>query len=246
MYALLLLPLAILLFLRISLVKSLALSFIRMSIQLLLVGLYLGFLFEKNSISLNLLWLGCMVLVANFSILKATNLPYGKFVLSTLPILLISFALILAYMLFVVVLPDPWYDARYLIPLGGMILGNSLRSLTISLERFITLLKQNRGELYGSFCMGATRLEALRPYYREALQAAISPALIGIATIGLVSLPGMMTGQMLGGSFPILAIKYQIVIMIAIFTSQVVIATLNLFMISNRFFDEFDRLVLKP
>lgn len=245
MYSLLLAPFALIVLLKLPLKKLFGTSFIRMTAQLILVGLYLRFIFKINSPVLTISWVVVMICIANYSVLKSTKLSWKKFAPLTLPGMLLSIGLVLFFMLLLVVVPTPWYEPRYLIPMGGMLLGNSLQSLIISLDRFMTLLKRNRWELYSSFTMGATRTEAITPYIREALQAAITPALMGIATIGLVSLPGMMTGQMLGGSFPLVAIKYQLVIMIAIFTAQVLTASLNILLCSNRFFDENQRLLLE-
>lgn len=111
----------------------------------------------------------------------------------------------------------PLYDAPYLIPMIGMLMGNALQGNVISLERFYSSLKSDRDIYELMLFNGVSRWEAITPFINQALSAAISPAVAGMMTIGLVSLPGMMTGQILGGTVPIEAIKYQIVIMGAIF-----------------------------
>jgi putative ABC transport system permease protein len=90
--------------------------------------------------------------------------------------------------------------------------------------------------------LGATRTEAVMPFLRQAYKASIAPQIGGLATIGLVSLPGMMTGQILGGSSPAVAIKYQIMIMIAIFLTVNLSVLLSLLLSSAHAFDNFDRL----
>ena len=87
--------------------------------------------------------------------------------------------------------------------------------------------------------LGAARWEAVRPYFREAVKAAINPTIASMATMGLVSLPGMMTGQILGGSEPWLAVKHQIAIMICIFTSTTIASIINLKLSLNIAFNAF-------
>jgi len=121
-----------------------------------------------------------------------------------------------------------------------MILGNCLQGNVIALERFYSALRKNENEYRTYLMLGATRWEAVRPYFREAVKAAINPTIAGMATMGLVSLPGMMTGQILGGSEPWLAVKYQIAIMICIFTSSTIASIINLKLSVNIAFNEFD------
>jgi putative ABC transport system permease protein len=88
--------------------------------------------------------------------------------------------------------------------------------------------------------MGGSRLQALKPFFRESFVASVNPILASMATIGIVSLPGMMTGQILGGSIPMVAIKYQIIIMLAIFYTQFFSVFLSLFFSIKLGFDDFD------
>jgi putative ABC transport system permease protein len=108
------------------------------------------------------------------------------------------------------------------------ILGNCLQGNVIALERFYSSLRKNENEYMTFLMLGATRWEAVHSYFREAVKAAINPTIASMATMGLVSLPGMMTGQILGGSEPWLAVKYQIAIMICIFTSTMIASIINL------------------
>jgi putative ABC transport system permease protein len=140
--------------------------------------------------------------------------------------------------------PDPLYDARYLIPIIGMVLGNCLRSNVLSLERFYSSIRKNEKEYMTYLLLGATLREAIRPYLKDAIKAAVAPSIATMATMGIVSLPGMMTGQILGGSLPATAIKYQIGIMICIFTAMVLAAFVNILLSLSVAFDEQQRLNL--
>ena len=228
MYALLLLPFSLCRLLGIAVLRDLALAVARMSIQLLLVGVYLEVIFRINSILLNAAWILAMVIVADLHIIRSTGLRIRRFFL---PLLLgVGFGTLAIALFFVllVIQPRPLYDARYLIPITGMVLGNCLRANVICLERFFSGLRQQETTYVNRLLMGATRYEALRPHLRDAIRAALAPTIATMATLGLVSLPGMMTGQILGGSVPLVAIKYQIGIMIAIFIATALTALLNI------------------
>ncbi|MGZ8239458.1 MAG: ABC transporter permease [Methylobacter sp.] len=220
--------------------KDIGISILRMSIQLALVGIYLKMLFDLNQPWLNGLWILVMLLVADLSILRRAGLKARYFVLATFIAIAVSILFSTAYLVVLVIQPAHYYDARYIVPLAGMILGNCLQGNVIALERFYSALRKNENE-YATFLMlGASRWEAVRPYFRDAVKAAINPTIAGMATMGLVSLPGMMTGQILGGSEPWLAVKYQIAIMICIFTSTTLACIINLRLSLNTAFNAFD------
>jgi len=113
-------------------------------------------------------------------------------------------------------------EAQYVIPVGGMILGNCLRANIVGLRDFYQSIRRDEKAFQLVLAQGATLREAIRPYLSASFQSAVSPTIATMMTIGLVSLPGMMTGVILGGNDPMLAIKYQIGIMIAIFTGTAI------------------------
>jgi len=110
---------------------------------------------------------------------------------------------------------------------------------------FWSSIKENEKIYLNTLALGANRYQALKPYVNKSIMAAVNPTLASIATIGLVSLPGMMTGQILGGSLPILAIKYQIAIMIAIFISQFFSILLSMYFSTRLGFNGFDMIKKK-
>ena len=195
-------------------------SIVRMCVQLGFVGIYLEFLFKLNSPVLNTIYLLIMISIACQSILKSTNLKVRKFFIPVFFSLLIPFAVILFFFNAVVVKIDNLFEAKYLIPIGGMLLGNCLRSIIIGLNNFYSGIKKDEKIYLYSISLFNNRIQALKPYFKESFLAAITPTIASMATIGLVSLPGMMTGQILGGSLPIVAIKYQIAIMLSIFYTE--------------------------
>lgn len=227
-YTLLIIPTIISIIYKLKIIKSMLIAVLRMTVQLTLVGLYLEFIFRYDNLWLNLAWVLIMITTAGVTVIRNANLKIRPF----LPIIFIglvtgSMAIVSLFIL-ITIRPTPFYKASYLIPLTGMLLGNCLKGNIISLERFYYSIRKNETEYIGYLMMGATLKEAIIPYLREAIKPAIAPTISSMATLGLVSLPGMMTGQILGGSTPIVAIKYQIAIMIAILTVIIITTTLNI------------------
>lgn len=220
--------------------RDILVALLRMSLQLAFVGIYLKVLFDLNNPWLNGLWISVMLFVADFSILQRAGLQPRHLFTATLTAVAGGILFATAYLIIVVIQPALYYDARYLVPLAGMILGNCLQSNVIALERFYAALRKNENEYVTYLLLGATREEAVRPYFLEAVRAALNPSIASMATMGLVSLPGMMTGQILGGSEPWLAVKYQIAIMICIFTGTTLACLLNLKLSQRQAFNTLD------
>jgi putative ABC transport system permease protein len=241
-YAMVLVPIGLIVRLKLGIVRDAVVSLIRMTIQLALVGLYLKFIFELNSVWVNLLWILVMIVVANSTVLGKTGLLRRRFFLMTFIGIGVSTAVVVCTFVLGVIRPSPLYDARYLVPISGMVLGNCMRGNVLSLERFFAGIRDREKEFITYQMLGATLSEASRPYLRDALRAALAPTLSTMATMGIVSLPGMMTGQILGGSFPLTAIKYQIAIMICIFTGITVASVVNVLLCMPIAFDEYGML----
>lgn len=220
--------------------KKVSASIIRMVVQLAMVGVFLEYIFTKNSPLLNFLYLNIMIVAAVYSALKSTNLNILKFAKPIAISFFLPLFVVLIYFLNVVIKSPNALDAQYAIPISGMLLGNSLRGIIVSLDSFYNSILENENEYIYSLSLSASRTESLRPYMKKALILSINPTIASIETIGLVSLPGMMTGQILGGSVPFTAIKYQIAIMVAIFASKYMSTLLVIYLSSMDAFDEYD------
>ncbi|NIW43754.1 MAG: ABC transporter permease, partial [Gammaproteobacteria bacterium] len=120
------------------------------------------------------------------------------------------------------------FDARYLIVLGGMLLGNSMRGNIVGISTFYQDIAKDSDHYLYLLSTGATLREAVLPYFRNSVELALKPTLASMMTMGIVALPGMMTGVILGGASPDVAIKYQIMIMIAIVVSTFTSVVLTL------------------
>lgn len=242
LYLLLVIPLMILWQLRLKIIREIVISIVRMTVQLLFVGIYLKYIFEWNTIWVNGLWVLVMIAVANISVLNKAGLKLKPFFWASLLGISVGTVFMAGVFLFILVKPEPLYDAHYLIPLTGMLLGNCLRGNVLVFERFYSGIQKNETEFLSYLMMGATLKEAVRPYLRDAVNGALAPNIATMTTIGIVSLPGMMTGQILGGSIPLVAIKYQIAIMLGIFISLIVSSVMNIYLSLPAAFNEYDLL----
>lgn len=215
---LLLYPLLIFSHLKLKLSKQLITAFARMAVQLAIIGLWLQFVFKQMNLWLSLLWM--LVMIANAVFTLKGRLKFQPRIL--LPILIYSLGatsiIIMPWLLILVIKPQPVFSPIYAIPVYGMVLGNSMNSCALALERFESGLSDNWKAYYTRLSLGASLWEAALPPFKKAMQTSLMPQLLTIASIGVVSLPGMMTGQILGGASPLVAIKYQMMIMISIFS----------------------------
>ncbi|MEA3450479.1 MAG: ABC transporter permease [Bacteroidota bacterium] len=241
-YLLMIIPILILAYYKTGLVKDTIIAFIRMTIQLFLVGFYLKYVFEWDFWWLNLLWALLMVFVATLTIGRRSNMKKSVFIIPIFTAILTSLVIVDVYFLGFVIKLENIFSAMYFIPITGMILGNCLRSNVIALDTFYRKLNRDRTLYRFLIANGGTREEALLPFMKESLRTAFNPTIANTAVIGLISLPGMMTGQLLGGSSPDLAIKYQIMLIITIFVASILTVFLTIKIVNMFVFDKYDRL----
>jgi len=248
-FLILLLPAYVLWKYETGLTKKMLISTVRMVLQLLFVGYYLEYLFKYDNPLVNAAWIVVMVVVADFATVDRSELCRKKNIL--LPVFfatLFGIGIINLFFLEAVIQLPKFLAAQYTIPITGMVLGNCLQSNVIGLNAFYYGLKEQQERYQFYLACGATRHEALKPFIGNALKKSANPTLASMATIGLVSLPGMMTGQILSGSSPMIAIKYQIMIMLAIFSGTILsvffgITFSNYFVFKNT--DMLDESILK-
>lgn len=203
-------------FLKLGLLNSLVWGTLRTFVQLTLVGYALTYIFKINSLWLIIAIITVMCYIAARAAVKRTpNVPSYPANLAFLS-LLASTYLVGTIVTALIISPDPWYSARIAIPIFGMILGNSMNGIAIALDRLYGEARSRSGEIEAMLTFGATPWEAIRHSVREALRAGMTPTINSLMVVGLVSLPGMMTGQILGGADPREAVRYQIVVMLMI------------------------------
>ncbi|WP_455199151.1 ABC transporter permease [Kaarinaea lacus] len=225
---------------------QLLISATRTVVQLLLIGMVLQTLFSN----VNLLWITAMAMVmllaAGREVMARQQRRFSGgwgFGMGTIAMFISSFTVtILA--LITIISTDPWYTPQYAIPLLGMMLGNTMNGIALGLDRLTQTTWQQRAVIEQRLMLGATRVEAIAEIRREAMRSGMMPMINAMAAAGLVSLPGMMTGQILAGSPPIEAVKYQILIMFLITAGTGFGVSTALWMASRRLFDERHRLRL--
>jgi putative ABC transport system permease protein len=192
--------------------SDLATGSLRAVVQLYLVGLILAAVFASARWYWVLLILAVMTGVATHAAIARIDRPMpGGYQIAAVALTL-STALTLAYVIGVVIQARPWYEPQYIIPIAGMILGNSMTSASLAGDRLQGELRARANEIEARLALGFSGREAVQPMVRSSLRAAMIPTVNGMTTVGLVQLPGMMTGQILAGSSPGVAIEYQIVV----------------------------------
>ena len=215
----------------------------RSLLQLLVVGYTLAFVFAFDNPWVILLVLGMMLTIA--AIVSRNRI--GK-IKGLLPLvwgsLLISSAFTLSYVIVLIIQPSSWYDPQYLIPLAGMILGNAMNSATLAGERLASQMSHHRLEIETYLCLGATPQQAIAFYRKEAVRVGLIPTLNQMMVVGLVSLPGMFTGQVLAGSDPLNAASYQILILLAIALTNLIATSLITAGVYRQFFNQNAQLIV--
>ncbi len=198
--------------------KKLAIAAVRMLAQLALAGLVLSFVLRQSSIPLTILVVLVMGAVAAYELMsRPAHRPEGWWAvgLGGGTLLLIG---LLATLFTVggIIRPAPWYDARYLLPILGMELGNVLTAMSLTFDALTTAAFRERRSIEARLAEGGTRFEALESVLTDALRSGTMPILNTMAVAGVVSLPGMMTGQILAGADPLQAAKYQMLILLVL------------------------------
>jgi putative ABC transport system permease protein len=219
--------------LRLGLERQLAMATIRMTVQLLLVGLILEWVFTLQGWYAVVALGSLMTLVAGISAVQRTKRRFSGVWMSSILSVWASSWLVAGIALLGIVQVQPWYRPQYAIPLLGMILGNTLSGISLGLDRFGSELAIRRDEVETLLALGATRWEAARNVVSEAIRTGMIPTLNAMMVTGIVSLPGMMTGQLLSGVDPMQAVKYQLVIMFLI-AAGTALGTMGVVLLSYR------------
>jgi putative ABC transport system permease protein len=201
--------------------RDLLVGTVRTMVQLYLVGLILATVFTAARWYWVLLILAVMAGIATHAAVSRLARPIPGIYWIAATALTLSTAATLTWVIGVVVRPRPWWEPQYLIPIAGMILGNSMTSAALAGDRLQADLAARRDEVEARLALGFSGREAVQPLVRAALRAAMIPTVNGMMTVGVVQLPGMMTGQILAGASPLVAIRYQIVVvfMLAVATA---------------------------
>jgi putative ABC transport system permease protein len=201
---------------KLGLELNLVLATGRSILQLLVLGYVLDVIFAFDSVWAVLAILAVMLTTAS---IVARNRITQK-IPQVLPLvwvsMLLSTVLTLVYTNFLIIQPNRWYEAQYLVPLAGILLGNAMNAAAIAGERLVSTINSSQMEIETHLSLGATAQQAVTQYRKDAIRAAMIPTINQMTIIGLVGLPGITSGQLLGGVKPLDAVSYEILIIFAI------------------------------
>ncbi len=204
--------------LRLGLARQLAVAAVRMVVQLLMVGLLLKAVFDAGSPWITALVAAAMVAFAGREIWARQERRLKGLWGVTLgaTAMMLAGTLVTVVALTSQIQPAPWWSPQFALPLFGMILGNTMTGVSLGLDTLHTVLDRERRAIEAQLLLGYPRRTALLPALRRALRSGFTPIINSMAATGVVSLPGMMTGQILSGVDPQEAVKYQLLIMFLI------------------------------
>ncbi len=226
--------------------RDLLIASIRTAVQLMLAGVVLKVLFANAGLG----WVGLMALVM---LLVAAWESHARqrhrldgvwgVGLNVFGLFISSFSL-LVFALLAVIEPHPWYQPQYSIPLLGMLLGNTMNAVALGMDRLNSSVIQQQAVIEARLALGHPWQDAMTDIRRDSVRVALVPVINAMAAAGVVSLPGMMTGQILAGIPPLEAVKYQIFIMFCIAVTTGSAAILVVSLGAHRLFDRRQRLCL--
>jgi putative ABC transport system permease protein len=226
--------------------RDLAIGTIRTFAQLFLMGYALSLIFQLKSGWPVVLIFCAMIGFAAWIIRGRVKERSVPFFLPTFSAMLVSYVLVTIIVSGWIVGADPWWSPRYFIPLGGMVIGNSMTAIAVILERLFSELRGRRSEVEMMLCLGADYREASREILQKAMKAGMIPSINSMMGVGIVFIPGMMTGQILGGTDPTLAIRYQIAVMLMLVGSTAIGSLIVALLVRRLSFGPAHQLRLRP
>ena len=229
---------------KLGLEMELLVATLRSAVQLFAIGVVLTFLFQREQPIWVLALLGAMVVVAGWT--AARRIEHGPgfarlFPVATLSVLIAGLVVLVPVFAFVI-RPPRWFEARLLIPISGMVLSNGMNGVALVLERVFASVHDDTAAVEQLLSLGATPAQAMARHTRAALNASLRPTLNTMLTVGLVALPGMMTGQIVSGTDPSQAVRYQLVILYQLLAVSAVGGALSARFARRLSFDDRQRL----
>jgi putative ABC transport system permease protein len=225
--------------------RSLIVATVRTYLQLFVLGFALRWIFGVNEALLVLAVLAVMMLLgAQTALARAGGAPRGLYLRVFNAVFLSGISVTFAVTA-VIIHVEPWHEARYVIPIAGMVVGNSMTGLSLGIERLFSDLDRRSHEVHVLLALGAGRWEASLPSIRTALRASLIPTINSMCTVGIVFIPGMMTGQILAGVDPAKAARYQIVVMLMISAATALSSLVAVLSTYGRAFDRDSCFVLE-
>jgi putative ABC transport system permease protein len=229
---------------RLGLEWNLAIATGRTIIQLVVVGYVLAAVFAFQEPWLVLTVLGVMLAIATIVARNRISTKIPQLIPLVGSSILTSTVVTLLYTNSLVIQPQVWYDPQYVIPLAGIVLGNAMNGAALAGERLVSTLNSSQLEIETHLSLGATPQQAVALYRKEAIRAGLIPTLNTMMVVGIVALPGIMTGQLLSGVEPLTAAGTQILIMFMLALATLITTSLVTWGICQKFFNQAAQLLL--
>lgn len=232
--------------LNIRLHRQIVFAAARMVLQLVAIGYVLRFIFSLNNPAATLLLIIVMILIAAREVAARPEQRFKGQANLLIGFVSVGFSTFVTAILALTtaIRPQPWFDPHYAIPLAGIILGNVLNSASLSLDSFLASAKRERQAIEAQLCLGERYNIAVAPLVRDAIRRGLLPIINQMSAAGVVTLPGIMTGQILAGLDPLEAVKYQILLMFLLSGGSGLSALAVSYLAAWRLTDERQRLRL--
>lgn len=228
---------------KLGLEKDLIIGTVRTFAQLYIMGYLLGIIFKLQNPLVTAVVFAAMFSMATRIIIKRVGKSIIPYKIPMILSMLASYALVSYIVTALIVGSKPWWSPQYFIPLVGMIIGNSMSALAITVERFFSELRAKRAVIEMKLCAGATPAEATENVVRDSIRAGMIPSINSMMGVGIVFLPGMMTGQILAGADPMSAIKYQIMVMLMLVGATAIGCIMTVILTRKKCFGPGDNLL---
>ena len=198
---------------RLGLAKGVLIGTVRTFVQLMIIGYVLRFIFDLSKWYWVLLMLIVMLAVASRTAASRDESRWPRKTRIAAISITLGVAVTMATVVGLVVRIRPWYTPHILIPISGMVIGNTMNAVALVANRFHSEVVQRRHEVEAALALGATGPQAVGEAFRCAIKSALIPTMNALMVVGLVQIPGMMSGQIIAGVLSVQAVRYQIVVM---------------------------------
>ncbi len=218
-------------YLKLGLERDLLVGTLRTFLQLALLGYVLKAVFSMSNPVVVILLFSLMIYFAARIISGRVVEKRVPYFLPVLASMFLSFMIINMFVMSVIVNVRPWYYPVYFIPVGGMIIGNSMNAISLSINSWFEGLKKDKDRIELFLSLGADPKESTTLNFKESVKTGMIPSINALMSVGVVAIPGMMSGQILAGTDPLIAVKYQVIIMLILAGSTAVTTVAALFIV---------------
>ncbi|MEI3604959.1 iron export ABC transporter permease subunit FetB [Pseudogracilibacillus sp. SE30717A] len=225
--------------------KLLIISVLRMTIQLIIVGYILVYVLKNPHPLITVSIVFIMLGFAVFNVYQRTKATIKIDIKKIIALaMFVGISINLIFFMLVVLQLDPWYEPQYFIPLSGMIIGKTMTGVSLGVNNLLNGMKGQKEKIEGALMLGASPKVASKSIINEAYDQAMLPTINAMVGMGIIFLPGMMTGQIIAGQSPITAVKYQLSVMLGVAGTVSITVLIFLHLAYKVFFNERQQFIL--